>query len=171
LLTQPDVLYRFEKEGPGSETTKSYFDGTDKRWKIWGTAWRMFLDNPLTGVGHGQFESSYSHYSDDPSFPIQGHAHCDLLNIAASMGVFGLLAYLLLFILPGWNLYTHFRRERNESMRVAAVGGILVLVSFLVMGLFEAFFMDEESRLTLIFLLGLSFVQIRLLSQPAEDVV
>jgi hypothetical protein len=42
------------------------------------------------------------------------------------------------------------------------------MASFLSMALFEAFFMDEETRLTLLFLLGLTFVRLRLFDKQLD---
>lgn len=57
-------------------------------------ALKMFVDNPLLGVGFGNFLPASAHY---PSYFIEeGRSHNILLNTAAEMGLFGIL---LLFMI------------------------------------------------------------------------
>jgi O-antigen ligase len=144
---------------------KEYLDGSDIRWKIWGAAWHMFEDYPITGVGHGCFFSFYDKYRLEYRYPNPAHAHNDILNIAASMGVIGLSAYLFIFFWLGRKLIKYYRSASSDDVRVTAVAGLALMASFLSMALFEAFFMDEETRLTLLFLLGMTFVRLRLLEK------
>jgi O-antigen ligase len=167
-LVQPDVLYRFSKENPSSPDTKEYLHGSDIRIKIWGAAWQMFKDYPITGVGHGCFLTYYDKYRLENRYPTQGHAHSDILNIAASMGVIGLSAYLFIFFWLGRKLVKCYRSANSDDLRITAVAGLAVMASFLSMALFEAFFMDEETRLTLLFLLGLTFIRLRLLEKRQD---
>lgn len=167
-IVQPDVLYRFSKEAPDSLDVKEYLNGSDIRWKIWGAAWHMFEDYPITGVGHGCFLTFYDKYRLEYRYPNPAHAHNDILNIAASMGVIGLSAYLFIFFWLARKLIKCYRSASSDDARITAVAGLAVMASFFSMALFEAFFMDEETRLTLLFLLGLTFVRLRLLEKQHD---
>jgi putative inorganic carbon (HCO3(-)) transporter len=61
----------------------------------WQTGWRMFLANPLLGVGIGNYNAAYRDYALPGWETALGHAHNFYLNIAAEAGVIGLLAYVV----------------------------------------------------------------------------
>jgi O-antigen ligase len=54
--------------------------------------WQTFLEHPLTGVGAGQFKN----YNPPDRLEPWRETHNVLLQIAAELGIFGLLAFLLL---------------------------------------------------------------------------
>ena len=54
--------------------------------------WQTFLDHPFTGVGAGQFKN----YNPAGRLEPWRETHNVLLQIAAELGVFGLLAFLTL---------------------------------------------------------------------------
>jgi O-antigen ligase len=67
-----------------------------QRMAIWEAAAGMWRDNPLLGVGAGNFDPAYPAYAL-PHWPqAPGHAHNYYLNALAETGVVGLLAYLAL---------------------------------------------------------------------------
>ncbi len=67
-----------------------------QRMAIWQSAWEMFLNNPVLGVGTGNFNAAYPSYAllGWPQLP--GHAHNYYLNLLAETGALGLSAYMLL---------------------------------------------------------------------------
>ena len=54
--------------------------------------WQTFLDHPLTGVGAGQFKN----YNPPDRLEPWHETHNVLLQVAAEMGIFGLLGMLIL---------------------------------------------------------------------------
>ncbi len=76
-------------------------------------ALRMALDNPLLGVGIGNFESTYPLYRSipetlDPKHNVLDHAHNDYLELWAEVGLGGLIAFL-------WLLWAFFRKMHNAQ--------------------------------------------------------
>ena len=69
-----------------------------QRMAIWQSAWEMFLDNPLLGVGLGNFDHAYPAYSLPGWLHLPGHAHNYYLNLLAETGILGLSAYLALLL-------------------------------------------------------------------------
>ncbi len=61
----------------------------------WQAGWRMFLANPLLGVGIGNYNAAYRDYALPGWETALGHAHNFYLNIAAEAGVIGLVAYIV----------------------------------------------------------------------------
>lgn len=80
-----------------------------ERMNRWVSAWRMFRERPLTGFGPGTYQFEYIPYQDPALMsrltvhdPLEipegsgGTAHSEYLLALSEMGIFGLLAWLLL---------------------------------------------------------------------------
>jgi O-antigen ligase len=91
------------------------------------------------------------------------HPHNDLLNVAAQAGLFGLAAFL-------WIWVTFLKmaarcRSDQASRRFSsslATAGFGLMVAFLVAGLFQCYYTDAEDGMILWFLLGLVTVVCRM---------
>ncbi|MCX6100835.1 MAG: O-antigen ligase family protein, partial [Candidatus Bipolaricaulota bacterium] len=79
------------------------------RWTFWSVGWTMFSENPLTGVGLGNYKIVYPKYEAItfarpgavlPSMYVlkSAQAHNDYLQVAAELGSVGILALLGLFL-------------------------------------------------------------------------
>lgn len=119
--------------------------GITVRMEVWGQAWRMFADNPLTGVGLGgytrEIETSVAS-GESPAALIDcctGHAHNDLLNNAATSGVPGILSWAFLIFLPLSVFARHLFSSHTATAHLA-VAGSMVSVGYLLFGLTEATF-------------------------------
>ena len=128
---------------------------------IWNNAVDIISDNPVFGVGPGNFETAYVHQittAPEPHYPM-GHAHSDYLNIAAVAGLPGLLAYLAVWILILKRfLATSRNREATAPGPALAFGALVASVGFMVSSLTEATFADEEVRQLLMAIWGAGLV-------------
>ena len=87
---------------------------------VWGSAWSGFLDKPLFGYGMENFSVAFNrHYN-----PIHSggevwfdHAHDVLLELLATTGIIGFLAYLSIFIVF-FRVYFLFFVERRPPVEV-----------------------------------------------------
>jgi O-antigen ligase len=126
---------------------------------MWDAGMRMFRDHPITGVGLQDLHAVYDRYRSPESNERAGHLHSVPVQIAATMGLVGLIAFL-------W-LYGSLIRGSVEGLRrdLAAGGveaglrlGVLgALIGFLVSGLFEWNFGDEELLYFLFTIAGLAW--------------
>jgi len=66
---------------------------------IWERSLKMIRDNPMLGVGKGNFREVYGSYMPEKIHPVHrvGTAHNDFLHTAAISGLPGLLLYSLLW--------------------------------------------------------------------------
>jgi O-antigen ligase len=64
----------------------------------WVAGLNMFQAHPFFGVGIGNYQDVYSHYDVGIFVLPLGHAHNYYINIAAEVGIFGLIAFLLFLI-------------------------------------------------------------------------
>jgi O-antigen ligase len=105
---------------------------------VWGAAVRMFVKEPWTGVGAGEFDYHYRELTPDwyQRFPL-GQAHNGWLQMAAQAGVAGVFAF------TGWvaatllSLIGAARRSTEPLSRTLAIGALAVMVAFTVHSLVD----------------------------------
>ena len=119
-----------------------------------------FLDHPLFGLGHRQFEKQSDtlkqSYGMPPDFRkrkyFRGHAHNNFLEAFASNGVFGglaLIAFCAFWLTEAW--------ASSDGRRFF----VPVVLAFIASGLVENTFTDSEVLHTILFLYVLSHVVLR----------
>jgi O-antigen ligase len=130
-----------------------------ERTYMWQGGLAMFRDHPLTGVGLQDLQPLYERYKSPQATERAGHMHSVPVQIAASMGLVGLIAFVLLygslFVAAGSGL-----RQMIAAGGLAAglrAGVVAMLVGFLVAGLFEWNFGDEELLYPLLTLVGMAW--------------
>ncbi len=123
---------------------------TEFRLVLWNVALTVFQQQPLTGVGPGNFSRALLrlNQADLPRFQIAS-AHNIYLNTAAELGLVGLLAgaYLLFRLGQAW--WRHWRQLTTplERLRLLACGAALV-------GLLAQTLVDAYSSTPIILLLA-----------------
>jgi O-antigen ligase len=128
-----------------------------ERTYMWKAGLAMFRDHPLTGVGLEDLHPIYDRYKPPAAREPAGHLHSVYIQIAATMGVVGLAAFAWLYV-------SLFRTARGGvSLRSRGLGagvrlGVIgALAGFLVAGLFEWNFGDEELLDLLYTLVGIAW--------------
>lgn len=132
---------------------------------MWRAGLRMFLDHPFTGVGLQDLKPLYLVYRSSASTEVVGHLHNVPVQIAATMGVVGLAAFAWLYgslvraasaaLAPGRGFATRLRAEGLAAG--VRLGVTAALAGFLVAGLFEWNFGDEELLYQLYTLVGIAW--------------
>lgn len=126
---------------------------------MWQGGLRMFRDRPLTGVGLQDMKPVYDRYKPAAARERAGHLHSVPVQIAASMGLAGLVAF-------AWLYGALFRAATRGLRPMLARGGLAAgvrlgvaagLAAFLVAGLFEWNFGDEELLYLLYTLVGIAW--------------
>jgi len=128
----------------------------DRRYMVH-TAWRIWIDHPLTGVGADNIPEVYERYLHPQADKTNVHLHNNLLQILAERGVFTMLALLIALIAVGFYLCRIARRGPPQR-RITAWGSLAVFIGFFVAGLFEYNFGDSEIQFLLFFFLALPFL-------------
>ncbi len=107
---------------------------------------RMITERPVLGIGPGRYgKTTPGHWTEFESLwygltgKHNGHVHNDLLETAVEAGLLGLLAFVLLLVIAvliGLKGYYHYQSkpERNESRFALLL--VLMIVGFVVDGLF-----------------------------------
>lgn len=130
-----------------------------ERTYMWEAGWRMFQDHPWTGVGLQDLRPLYDRYRQPQAREHPGHLHSVPAQIAASMGIVGLAAFVLLYVslfrAAGSGLLVMLRTpDLSAGLRL---GVTAALTGFLVAGLFEWNFGDEELLYLLFVLVGMAW--------------
>ena len=148
---------------PYRERLTSAFDprhpANVERAYMWIAGGRMFADHPLTGVGLQDLKPIYERYRPVGAREDAGHLHSVPIQIAATMGLVGLVAFAWLY----FALVRCGAAGIGVSLAAGGVGAGLrlglagALAAFFVAGLFEWNFGDEELLYPLYVLAGLAW--------------
>jgi O-antigen ligase len=148
------------------------------RQDIWKVAWRMAEDNPVKGVGAGNFRTSSIHYLIVPGrlrrsdfiADTQKVAHNVYLGTLAELGVIG-LALLIVLILAllgcGIKAIRQFERNGDLSMEILARALLVALCGLLA----SLFFSSDEYKKQLWLLLAMApaMLAIAQIKAPRRD--
>ena len=144
----PQILLRSERAIQAESIVKA-----DSRTIIWTTSFRIFLDHPIFGVGFNNFGGFYEKYKPEGS-PAFGHAHNDLLNVAANAGIIGLVAFVWLMFSILRNLIRNFKRTKEKFGLGISNAVLISFVAYLVACQFQCYYIDAVDGLILFFVLG-----------------
>ncbi len=130
-----------------------------ERTYMWMAGLEMFKDRPLTGVGLEDLHPVYERYRLPQARESVGHLHSVPVQIMATMGIVGIIAFLwyfaALFRCAGAGLEPMLRApDVDAGLRL---GVLASLVGFAVAGLFEWNFGDEELLYPLLTLAGMAW--------------
>lgn len=92
------------------------YQSNSERKLMWNSAWNMFKDHPLFGIGLGNYKDLYfGRYISPDAKEETVHAHSNIMHLAATTGILGAGAYIAM---SGYFLYESFqnwRRTRNTA--------------------------------------------------------
>jgi len=96
-------------------------ESTNYRLNLWEDSLDMIKQNPVFGVGIGNYKIKSLEYGKDllKDYTIPFHAHNDFLQIFVETGMFGALFYLLFFILPFVLFVFHRKKISTDNQRLA----------------------------------------------------
>jgi putative inorganic carbon (HCO3(-)) transporter len=136
--------------------------GGTGRTDIWTVGWRMVEDQPLLGVGAGNFPVASIHYLLEPGSLMRTDfivdnpkvAHNTYLNVLAELGVVGLALFLAVIAFPLWwaaRAVGFAARAGDRQLEVLARAMVVVIVGLLA----ADFFGSRQYSKQLWLLLGL----------------
>ena len=134
-----------------------------ERIHLWDAGWRIFRDHPVTGVGLQDLKPYVERYrSQEAHEPPHGHMHNVWLQVAVSMGLVGLAAFVWLWIglfrTAAWRLRQDLRDPASDRFGLTLrLGAVAALTAFFIAGLFEWNFGDEELIDFVFTLTGMAF--------------
>jgi O-antigen ligase len=111
---------------------KLYYHGNKNtsiglRLYMWDGAAKLFLENPVIGVGTGGYKKAMMKYKDNPELPDIVQPHNSFLYMAVSFGIVGLFSLIWLFLVflkKGWQA-----RNSIVGFSVLSFGVVLLIGS------------------------------------------
>jgi len=85
--------------------TNMQMQSNSERLLMWQSALNMFEDNPIFGVGYGQYKFAYQneYISPEAKERLQEHAHNNIIQMLAECGIVGAATFLFL-----WGYFSYF---------------------------------------------------------------
>jgi O-antigen ligase len=111
-------------------------NSTSLRFDMYLGAWRAFLEAPFFGHGPFAFVDVANSLAGE-GFSMMEHLHNDLADMAASAGLFGLVAYALFILAP---IVEALRAPASDHKPMSIVLAVTLVTGFFVMGLTNAMF-------------------------------
>jgi O-antigen ligase len=110
------------------------------RWQYWHASAKMYADQPLTGVGPGNFGVFYTRYKPAAALESVADPHNFPLSILTQYGPLGLLGFLVMLLLPLWRMIAPISTgpsiETNQFRPTFRSQAILLLIVISTMLLF-----------------------------------
>ncbi|MBN1817794.1 MAG: O-antigen ligase family protein [Sedimentisphaerales bacterium] len=105
------------------------------RWQYWRASIRLIAEQPLAGVGGGNFRHCYPHYKIPAAVETVHDPHNFLLSLWTQFGLIGLGGFLLAVLWPLANLFLIQHNEKADDKKeeniirptVLVVGAVLAL--------------------------------------------
>jgi hypothetical protein len=146
-------LYAGPAHSAGEGTGASYYaDGS--RGELFSMSLYLLADYPFTGGGVGSFPGLFSHYLLNLPFFYLPNSHNLFLDVAIEQGVFGGLAFLLLYLAGLSNVSGRIARERVRPVFSAIM--VFTLVAAMVHGMVDNYLYNGPGAVLSLFLVGLS---------------
>lgn len=129
------------------------------RLNIWQRGFKMTEDSPVFGVGMNNVKQKFYNlatpYEQQHDFLIFGHQHSNFMQIYAMTGLIGLCAFFI-FLVTAFKFM--FKPEANSSSSWSTrltLGAVAVFATFIMTGLTEYSWGDEEVAMMAFFATGL----------------
>ncbi len=121
-----------------ADLSKLLLTSAGARLEMWKAAWLIFKENPIFGVGSGNYSQELITKMDAGEIermPAYTHAHNELLHILAITGVVGFLGYLIFYAGITYYFFSTLLESHNAKEKYLSFIGILLVVGFFIFGL------------------------------------
>jgi O-antigen ligase len=160
----------------GSPVSTGVDPSVEKRQHLLAAAFRIFEDNPILGVGVGNFGDRYPRYAkivglsaiDFTPIGLRQYPHNLYLELATETGLLGLVSFLVAMFVT---LVSLLRARRSLEMRGEDVNaGTITAITLSIVGyLFASLFLHSGMPRYLWLVLGLAVAALRLSRRPVIE--
>lgn len=117
----------------------NYMSSVGARMAMWQTAWNIFKENPIIGVGPGRFQSEIVRRiqtGEIPNTEIYNQPHSDIMHALSSGGLLKFLTYLAILVAPFVFFYRRYREAGDSAeRRLMPIMGMQVIGAYFLTGL------------------------------------
>lgn len=128
LVNNPKFMHRLDT----IDDFDKYQSNTE-RILMWQSAWNMFKDHPILGVGLGQYKENYQqkYISPEAKEPQLSHAHNNFLQMLAENGIVGFAGFVIMFgYIIFKNLIAWVRTRNVYALMIVSATVCLLLQGF-----------------------------------------
>ncbi|VAW70387.1 hypothetical protein MNBD_GAMMA10-3124 [hydrothermal vent metagenome] len=119
------------------------------RFEMWQAAWKMYLDNPVLGVGWGHYEETAQQQVDqglrNKVAALHDHPHSQYFSALANGGTVGFIALMILYLIPVWLFVKSIKQGKTPDIRRLALAGLVLIIAFMAFGLSEPMLFRSRS--------------------------
>ncbi len=157
--------FRFNPVFDGTKIGRALrdFSSQNSTWNTrlisWTAAYKDFWSHPILGVGHGNYAIIFDKYFDprfydfSPGETYFDRAHNNIVDIASTTGLIGLLAYLSILVALVYYLVRGYRYKKISTLELSVLSGLFV--AYLVQNL--AVFDSLSTYISFFMCLGLVY--------------
>lgn len=136
------------------------------RLELWRAAAIAIFENPVTGVGEGNFQHTLQQLAEAgrvaPSLATDmSHVHNEFISAMLHRGILGLFTVLLLFLLP-LNRFIKTIKQATGDKKTFALTGIMLISSCLTIALSDTFFGQHVLSIFYVTFIYVIYAQIHL---------
>jgi len=155
LVPETGVKLRLER---AVEETTSYIDARKSnnsvggRLEMWKSASYIFKENPIFGVGEGNFKEKNAELIDrgliNPDIASYNHPHSEFITTLVEQGLIGLSILLFLFFNPLLKCYQVFKNEKaNNDSNIPLVLVISLILHYIFYSIANGVFDHQNTTL------------------------
>ncbi|OIN07763.1 hypothetical protein BFR47_03960 [Oceanisphaera psychrotolerans] len=137
-----DTLFNELNRYESGDAGKAY-SSSGLRLELWTAAMAAFKQNPLYGLNYNQREALNAELVEEGVVIPQvltvsrGHAHSEYFEVLAGRGSLGVIALMMLFLVPGVIFLRRASSTEGKEKALAATG-VVFIAGFMIYGLSEA---------------------------------
>ncbi|MDQ7727267.1 O-antigen ligase family protein [Halomonas sp. SpR8] len=159
-LPQVGVQYRVHQainEVSGYLSDQDSSTSVGARFEMWRGAANLIQEKPLFGWGENGYQKRMAELAQENVINSNvleyRHAHNEFIDTFAKRGVVGLVALLLLYLVP-MRLFGEYLGHANLEVRSIALAGVLLPIAYIDFGLTQAFLAHNSGVMMYAFLLA-----------------
>lgn len=110
--------------------TNTHYQSNTERILVWKSAYTMFKDHPLLGVGLGQYTDNYQHkyISPEAKEPYLRHAHSNFMQMLAENGIVGFIGFMgVVMCFVGYS-FKRFLLQRDPYTLMMAMSALALIL-------------------------------------------
>ncbi len=112
------------------------------RMHMWRASLKIFVENPVLGVGPGQYKEAARKLHDQGqvhTVAVYRHPHSEVFSVLSTRGVAGLLSLVAIFAIPLWYFYRALS-VKSDQIKIFGIGGSLIVFEVAQAGITETIF-------------------------------
>jgi O-antigen ligase len=141
------VLFALSYLGKNKLTLLSNNDTVHERILLWTNTWQMIKENPITGVGGGNWQLFFpkyglqnfmqTNYLISDGYTTFQRPHNDFLWIWSELGILALLVYIFVFVYAIYYGIKNIKHETDIQNKIIQAGFLMATIGYVIIALVD----------------------------------